>query len=175
LQVQVRDIVAGYAPGTGWSDSIEIEVTTQMNSTSATSITDYAYTTRNLNFANLVFTEGTFTSEVTYTPNATNTTINIPTKTSHLTNDSDFITSSGTVANAKTLMGNTIGTVPAFDYYNAGYFSSEGWYKIFDFSYFTGSVIVNIGTNYSNTKPGNYIFAISSTYDGDITITQLSG
>jgi len=44
---------------------------------------------------------GAFTA-VTYDPNAAAKTINIPTKTSHLTNDSDFITSAATVASANT-------------------------------------------------------------------------
>lgn len=66
------------------------------------------YLTSHQTIYDLTFQAGTFAAK-TFDPNGAAATVNIPTKTSHLTNDSGFITSSATVGSA---------TVPV--YMNAG-------------------------------------------------------
>ena len=66
------------------------------------------YLTKHQDIFNLTINAGKFNSAVTFDPNLSATTINIPNTTSHLTNDSGYITSADTVANALSATSLTI-------------------------------------------------------------------
>ena len=73
---------------------------------SLTSHTHSAYATTGHTHSSLTFSGGTFSAK-TYNPSGA-TTVNIPTSTSHLTNNSGYITSAATVANSNKFSGYTM-------------------------------------------------------------------
>ena len=58
-------------------------------------------------------------------------------------------------------------------------FTAAGWYRVFTSSSANGDysseVILHVGRNYYSPENENYTFSICVGYNGDISITQLSG
>ena len=129
------------------------------------------YLTSHQTIKTLTLNAGTFSSG-TFKPNTSDATFNIPTQTSHLTNNSGFITSSATVANATNAgTASKLGTNGG-DSTTPVYFSNGVPVACTPYS---GATVKHAGTADSATTAGSAEVATSATTAGSVAWSGVTG